>query len=333
MLAADLHDLIAYIVGPLAPPVGGTPVCWQTWQISPIDGGRNGRVFRATCARATLTGERADLAVKLTARDRFDRAGREYQALQMIGEAGLTIAPRPLLLDRDGHPTQVVVMTWLDGTVSDDLPASDEEWRLLVEHLVSIHAITPATTGRTMPDAVLTMRNPAEGVARIRHEIDQIPRTDQQPALRRLLDRFEGYAFPTWPDPPVALRRGDPNIRNIVRRPGPWASVDWEYSGWCDPAFEIADLIAHAAYLDVPTERWAWVSRLYTSLVADDGAASRLAVYVPLMYGFWVGRLGRMLYQIPRGLDERPAPWPPGWLESVEPRYEQYLELANQALG
>ena len=50
-------------------------------------------------------------------------------------------------------------------------------------------------------------------------------------------------------------------------------------------------------------------------------------------YGFWAGRMGRMLYQVPRGLDDRPVPWPADWLATVQRNYERYLELAHRALG
>jgi hypothetical protein len=330
----DLTDLIASLAGPLAPPPGATPARWHAWQIAPIDGGRNGRVFRATTVgQGADSGEQIDLVVKLTARDRHDRAGREYRALQAVAEAGLDIAPRPVLLERDRFQTQVVVMTWLDGTVSDDLPATDDAWHRLIEHLVAVNAITPARTGLRLAESVLSMRSPAEGIQRIHTEVDAIPRPDQPPALRRLVERFERHPYPSWPAPPTVLRRGDANIRNIVRRPGAWASVDWEYSGWSDPAFEVADLIAHAAYLAVPAERWAWVRRRYADLVGDPEILSRVDIYTVLMYGFWAGRLARMLYQVPRGLDERPAPWPAGWLETVQRNYQRYLERANLALG
>jgi hypothetical protein len=148
------------------------------------------------------------------------------------------------------------------------------------------------------------------------------------------MQRLEVHPFPSWPATPTALRRGDPNVRNIVQRPGSWASVDWEYSGWSDPACEMADLIAHVAYLEVPAERWEWVSDLYASLMPNDpGVASRIPVYTALMYGFWAGRLGKMAYQVPRGLDDRLAPWPDGWLDHVQRTYERYLELANRALA
>jgi hypothetical protein len=325
MLRAELDDLIAYLAALEPPPSGELSLTGHGWQIELIGGGRNGRVFH-------VSKERADLAVKLTARDRFDRAGREYLALMALAEAGLEIAPKPVLLERDRHPNPVVVMTWLEGSVADDPPTADDEWHRLVEHVAAIHQVTPQATAISLPEAVLSMHDSDSGIARIHHEVDAIPRTDQSADLRALMDRFESHAFPTWPAPPVALRRGDPNIRNIVQRPGPWASVDWEYSGWSDPAMEVADLIAHAAYLDVPAERWEWVTRQYAERVTDPGVASRIAVYTALMYGFWVGRMGKMLYQVPRGLDDRLAPWPDGWLDHVQRTYERYLELANRAL-
>jgi hypothetical protein len=95
---------------------------------------------------------------------------------------------------------------------------------------------------------------------------------------------------------------------------------------------ELADLIAHVAYLDVPAERWEWVACRYASLVTDPGVSGRIAVYVSLMYGFWAGRFGRMLYQVPRGLDDRLTPWPDDWLDVIQQRYEQYLDLAHRSL-
>ena len=109
--------------------------------------------------------------------------------------------------------------------------------------------------------------------------------------------------------------------------------MDWEYSGWGDPAFEFASIIAHAAYLDVPLERWDWASELYVHLSPDPGAAERIAGYTPLMYGFWVGRFARMLYEIPRGGDQRLTPYPEGWLDAVRGRFARYLQLADDALS
>src|SRR5512139_1869716 len=84
---------------------------WPDWRITPIGGGRNNLLYRAT-------GAAGDLAVKFTLRDARDRAGREYGALLALQAAGLDLAPVPVLLDRKRYPLPVVVQTWLPGEVS-----------------------------------------------------------------------------------------------------------------------------------------------------------------------------------------------------------------------
>jgi hypothetical protein len=72
------------------------------------------------------------------------------------------------------------------------------------------------------------------------------------PILRPLLDHLStarptaAHTWQTWRIAPIGggannlLYRCDNNLRNFVRRPGCWASVDWEYGGWGDPAFDAA---------------------------------------------------------------------------------------------
>jgi hypothetical protein len=100
--------------------------------------------------------------------------------------------------------------------------------------------------------------------------------------------------------------------------------------------FEFTGIMAHAAYLDVPPERWVWARDLYLSLtpaLQRPHAAERIAVYTRLMYGFWVARFARMIYEIPRGGDQRLTPYPDGWLDTVRGRYQRYVQLAHDALS
>ena len=101
---------------------------WDIWKIANIDGGRNNRLYRASC---TL----GDVVVKFTIRDARDRAGREFNALTALRQAGLHIAPAPVLLDRDSYAQPVVVQTWLDGEVDDAVPTTDEAWEKILRHL------------------------------------------------------------------------------------------------------------------------------------------------------------------------------------------------------
>jgi thiamine kinase-like enzyme len=130
----------------------------------------------------------------------------------------------------------------------------------------------------------------------------------------------------------LTLCHGDTNIRNMIRRSGSWAAVDWEYSGWGDPAFEIATLVTHAAHVGVAPVRWAWVIDTYAALSPDAGVAERIRVYVPLMLVWWVARCARILYEWPRGADRRLAERPAGWQADIEAKYHQYLALAARWL-
>ncbi len=162
---------------------------WQGWQISRIGGGANNRVYRAT-------GEGADIAVKFTIRDDRDRAGREYDALRALQQAGLALAPAPILMERDRYANPVVVQSWLAGAVMDTPPAGDEDWDRLLGHYLSIRRVTPATTTLPLRAAVLTMTSADEGRQQVHRQAARIPPADQPPALRQLIRRLDAAAFP-----------------------------------------------------------------------------------------------------------------------------------------
>jgi aminoglycoside phosphotransferase (APT) family kinase protein len=299
---------------------------WNIWQITNIDGGRNNRLYRASCALG-------EIVVKFTIRDERDRAGREFGALTALRQAGLKIAPAPLLLDRDRYPLPVVVQTWLEGEVLDAVPASDDEWELLLRHLVAVHSVTPDRVNVDLPTATINAYNVLEGRQLIRESVTPIPPEERPDTLRELLQRFETASLPEWDDKRVALIRLDNNTLNYVRRPDGWLSVDWENSGWGDPAFEVANLMTHAAYLDVLPSRWEWVAERYCALVDDDTTSIRIWAYDTIMAVWWVVRMARYLYEMPRGLDARLVDWSDQWLAEMQVKYGRYVQLANRLLS
>lgn len=299
---------------------------WNIWQIANIDGGRNNRLYRAACALG-------EIVVKFTIRDARDRAGREFGALTALRQAGLKIAPAPLLLDRDHYPLPVVVQMWLEGEVVDAVPASDDEWELLLRHLVAVHSVMPDTVNVDLPTATINAYNVPEGRQLIREYVAAIPFEEQSADLRELLQRFQATSLPQWDEKRVALIRLDNNTLNYVRRPEMWLSVDWENSGWGDPAFDVANLMTHAAYLDVLPSRWEWVAERYCALVDDDTASTRIWTYYTIMAVWWVVRMARYLYEMPRGLDARLVEWSTEWLAEMQTKYEHYVRLAYRLLS
>src|SRR5262249_15070875 len=131
------------------------------WRAVRVPRGWNNVIYRA--GAGTLA-----VAVKFTTRDARDRAGREHRAPQLLAEAGLDVAPKPLGLIRDGLPHPVAISTWLDGVVSDEPPAAEGEWEHLVRHYAAIHTVTPADRRADLPAAGVTIPGTSSGPALVR---------------------------------------------------------------------------------------------------------------------------------------------------------------------
>ena len=295
---------------------------WQGRPVTRINGGWCNLLYRV----ATPSG---DWAVKFVIRDRRDRAGREYNALLALRQAGLSIAPEPLLLDRSSYPQPVVVQTWLEGQVSVELPSTDGEWQKLLQHLATVHSVTAEKTSATVQPAVVNANDIGQGRKIIWQQVALLPPSARPASLLKLLEQLETADFPHWPKVTAALCRADNNILNFVRRPGAWASVDWENGGWGDPAFEIAQLMTHPVYINVPSSRWKWVVEGYCEIVGDKEIAVRIWAYYKILALWWMARVARYLYELPRGLDERLVSPPEGWNRDRKTKYEHYLRLAD----
>jgi aminoglycoside phosphotransferase (APT) family kinase protein len=298
---------------------------WRDWKIQPIAGGANNRLFR-------VVGPLGDLVVKFTIRDERDRAGREFAALQALHQAGLVLAPRAIWLDRHSFSQPVVVQTWLEGEALTSPPQTLQDWQALADHYCAIHQLTSEKTAVRISPAVLYAASGTDGKALVRRHLERIPTQYQPESLQRLIKRFKAWEPLQWPPPKPALCRVDANWRNFIRRPSTWGSVDWENSGWGDPAFEIADLITHPAYLETMRSTWEWLISYYSEQMGDDNAPVRIQTYKTIMLVWWVVRWQRYLYEVPRGLDSRLMDRPAAWLESIEQNYQLYLNLAEASL-
>ncbi|MGC9335059.1 MAG: hypothetical protein ACP5JJ_12975 [Anaerolineae bacterium] len=192
--ALDLRCLLEYLDGEPGPHDGH----WSDWQIRRIFGGRNNLLYRAA-------GPGADLAIKFTCADTWDRAGREYSALALLRQAGLDVAPEPVLLDCTSY-RQPVVQTWLPGDVGL-VPRTDDHWDGVVRHLAHVHSITPLVTDAQLPPCTIDARSPEQGKERVREQLALLPEEAQPERLCALVEGLEAIEFPgtdrrlaAWPE-------------------------------------------------------------------------------------------------------------------------------------
>ncbi len=298
------------------------------WLISPVAGGANNRLLRAS-------GPQGDYALKFMRNDARNRAGREYAALCAIWECrnrhAAPLAAEPVLLMRD-LPYPLVIQRWLIGKVLQTPPRHDADWLMLLEHYAAIHCIKPEHTSMQLPASALNFSSVAHGKQVVHEHVALLPASEQSPNLLSLVARLDAWHAPEWPAPAPALCRTDANFRNIIRRPGGWASVDWENSGWGDPAFEMADLITHVAYLEVAQARWEWVRDTYAQLAGDANTCQRINGYVVILLVWWVVRMARYRYEMPRGLDTRLVALAEDWEVEMIAKQQHYIGAADIAL-
>ena len=316
----SLHGLLDYLGHSTSQPAHE----WEGWQIERVAGGSNGLVYHVRQGNEAY-------AIKFAMRDQRQRAKREFQALTALHQAGLDLAPQPVLLDTKRYPQDVTVQSWLNGVVTNEPPQTDTHWQRLIDHFVTVHQFTSDKTTIQLEAPVLNCQTAAEGVERTRWQMLQLP--EPPPELRQLFDRLESSPAPSWQSPALTLCRTDPNTTNFVRGSDYWRSVDWENSGWGDPAFEISDMMIHPAYLAVSSERWDWVINRYIAAVNDPNAEIRIRTYYRIFSVWWVARMARFLYEIPRGLDQRLVERPPEWQAEAQQKYDHYLKLAQSLIG
>ncbi len=317
---AEMTDLdaLSALVGAIG-RLPDTPDKWQGWHLSPVAGGQNNRVVRARRGPD-------DIAIKWTIPDARRRAYREYHALAAL--AGSALAAEPLLLD-EYAPQPVVVQRWLPAAPLAAPPADDAAWNALINHYAAIHIHTPAQIRQPLLPAMLTAYSWEEGLARIDEQVSSIPAVARPAALLHLTQRLHAIPAPRWPSVAPVLCRVDANWRNFLPLADGWRSVDWENSGWGDPAFELAELTLHPAYTTVPESRWTQVLADYAAISPDRALIQRIAAYHRIMAVWWAARLYRSLVEVAQGGDRRLAPRPADWASTTAAQYDAYMLLAN----
>jgi thiamine kinase-like enzyme len=129
---------------------------------------------------------------------------------------------------------------------------------------------------------------------------------------------------------PLRMCRVDPNLANAV-----WGAdsrlrwVDWEYSGWGDPALDLAELRWHAAVCGLDEVEHEWLRENYCRPDDDPAFDARLAVWDRLLVTRWPLLILRTLWSAHNGPDRlrltRPA-WQP---DELRDRLVHFIERAE----
>jgi hypothetical protein len=127
--------------------------------------------------------------------------------------------------------------------------------------------------------------------------------------LARLLDRCTKVVATCGVSPgrehvALCLCRADVNLANtVLGQDGRLRWVDWEYSGWGDPALDLSELRWHAALAGLDEAQHRWLREEYRRPADDAYFAPRLWVWDHIIVTRWAFLLLRGLWSRHNGPD------------------------------
>ena len=159
-----------------------------------------------------------------------------------------------------------------------------------------------------------------------------------QDRLNRLIDSYTTVIRNTTADPSrecfsLRLCRVDPNLANCLwNEDGRLRWVDWEYSGWGDPALDLADLRWHIALTGLSEAQHVWLRDNYRRPADDPGFEDRLAVWDCLLATRWPFLVLRWLWSEHHGPDRLRLTRFTGDEAEMWDRFVRFIERADYAL-
>jgi Ser/Thr protein kinase RdoA (MazF antagonist) len=294
---------------------------WQSGEPVRITGGITVRQVTGGFNNALYRIETGDGAYvcKLCVPDGRDRAAREFGALRLLQALGLDLAPEPVLLDESCTlaPFPAVIYRWLPG-IPLRTPLTGPQLYGLLDSLQRLHAVRP--DGAEIPlhdgwfhrfDFSFYLEELAGFLADYGPWLEKAH--PQGSTLRDRLAQLIGgcreavantRASPARTDLPLCMVRTDANLANTV-----WTGdgcvrwVDWEYTGWGDPALDLADVLWHASLAGLTAAQWRWLRETYERPGDDPAFEARFAVWERIMAARWPFLILRTLRSFEEGPD------------------------------
>ncbi len=262
-------------------------------RLEPLTGGFNNPLYRFHLDGRVL-------CLKLPLVDERRRGYREWQTLTLLYRRGRPIVPEPVW--HGEHPDRpAIVMAFARGIGLGAHPLEPPQLDALTDGLTALYAITPDDVDELLPDVV----TPAPAmVTRMRRTWTALNATADSAGItdagmaaerRNLLEAWKRWS--SGPEPqrlaapaPRALGRGDPSLANFLWDGDRLTLLDFEYSGWTDPAFELADLVEHTQSRETPDDVW---EEFIHRFDLDQPALERHHAARRLMCFFWLARWWR----------------------------------------
>lgn len=263
--------------------------------------GYNGAVYCVT------DGAGKRVAAKIARKSARKRAWREFHSTRLLHELGIQqISAKPIALHLDIAELEgdVVISQWLEGENRVSPPAANqqEDWLAILQSLAQVHAVQPAMSKIELPRAASPAQHPIENFELIHQRFNELPQGQlgqlHHAEIARLIEAIKAAVPPYWEEAPaLRLIHSDCHSANMLWHEGRVLLVDWENSGWADPALDIANMAANWRFMDLPQSHQDWLRETYGEMRSDPTLPKRAAVYTLQLDMIWLMLYSRLLRQ------------------------------------
>jgi aminoglycoside phosphotransferase (APT) family kinase protein len=305
-------------------------------EVRRVIGGNNNALYR-------IEAEGQTFACKLCVADFRLRAAHEYAALRVFQNDRVDLAPEPVGLDESCEvvPYPAVAYRWLPGQALG--PAlSEAQLAALLASIQLMHTLEP-DQHPGLDDSWFHWFDFSRYLDELAGfyaystwlETTQPAGRDLRARLDQLVSRCARAvtATPAKPDRESVARRicrADTNLANAIwNDDGRVRWVDWEYSGWGDPALELAELRWHAAMTPAQHD---WLRAHYRRPRGDAGFDERLAVWDRIITTRWAFLILRALWSAHNGPDRVRLSRLPMPADQLRARLVQFIERAEHSV-
>jgi aminoglycoside phosphotransferase (APT) family kinase protein len=288
-------------------------------------------------------------ACKLCVRDKRRRAAQEYNTLCVLQAAGLDLAPPPIYLDESCAlvPYPAVIYRWVAGKPLVP-PLPQPQLAALLSSLQQIHSVRKGDLQTDLGDSWFHWFDWNLYTQELHGLLDtygpwlMANELEGSSICERLACLVEACAqmvksatvSPEREHVTRCLCRVDPNLANTV-----WGTdkrlrwVDWEYSGWGDPALDVVEVRWHAALSGLSDAQHTWL-RENCRRPADDGDFDqRVTVWDHIIAVRWCFLVLRHLWTVFNGPDRVRLSQKPADADDVRYRLVRFIERAEKLIA
>jgi thiamine kinase-like enzyme len=263
--------------------------------------GYNGAVYCATDEQGQK------LALKIARKSARQRAWREFTSTRLLHDLGIAdVSPKAqsLHLDIPELQGELVISNWLEGENHVNPPAANEqdEWLAILQSLARIHSIKPHMTPVQHFRAASPAQHPIENYDLIHQRFNELPAGQlgqfSHAEIARVIRQIEATIPAYWGEAPnLSLIHSDCHSANMLWHEGQVYFVDWENSGWADPALDIANMACNWRFMALPDTHQDWLRASYAEMLQDSSLPRRAEVYAIQLDMIWLILYSRMLRQ------------------------------------